>query len=297
MRITRVVALAVLAAGCGGGGDGGGGTNPGPTPASISVTVSSPDAMVSLGETRDFTAVVRDASQNVIPNAQVTWSTSTPGVVSLSTTSGLTTRATAAGNGATTVTARAGTVSDSKDATVAQRFASLTLTPGTASVAPGATQQLTATAKDAGGAGIDGVTGMTFTSSDESKARVSATGLVTGVAVGSATITAALTRDGVSKTATSAITVAQSSFPLSASVDATTSNTFSPKTVDIGVGGTVTWTFHSVTHNVTFGANAPPDGDIPNSTNTSVARTFTAAGSYAYQCTLHPGMSGTVVVH
>ena len=295
MRIARGVAVTVLALGCGGGG--GGGNDPPPTPASITVSVSSPDAMASFGDTRDLTAVVRDAGQQVIPNAQVSWSAATPGVVSLSAASGLTTRATAAGTGTTRVTARAGTATGGADLTVAQRFASLTLTPETATIPPGGTQQLTATARDAGGAPIAGVPGVTFTSSDEGKAQVSPSGLVTGVAAGTATITAALNRDNVTRTATSTITVGQSSFPLAMTVEATDVNTFVPATVNIARTGTVTWDFGSVMHNVTFASNAPPGGNIPNTTNALVARTFPTAGTYGYQCTLHAGMNGTVVVH
>jgi plastocyanin len=295
MRIARGVAVAVLAAGCGGGG--GNGTDPQPTPSSVSVSVSSPDAMASIGDTRDLTAVVRDAGQNVIPNAQVSWSVAAPGVVSLSATSGQTVRATAAGNGTTMVTARAGTATDGEELTVAQRFASLTLTPATATITAGGTQQLTATARDGGGAPIPGVTGVTFTSSDNGKAQVSASGLVTGVAAGTATITAALTRDGVSRTATSVITVGQSTFPLTAEVDATGAGEFVPATVNIARSGTVTWEFGPTAHNVTFGSNAPPGGNITDRSSTTASRTFPAAGTYAYQCTLHAGMNGSVVVH
>ncbi len=48
------------------------------------------------------------------------------------------------------------------------------------------------------------------------------------------------------------------------------------------------------------GGNDPqptPGGHIPASTNTSVGRTCPSAGTYAYTCTLHAGMNGTVVVH
>ena len=299
MRISRVVpAISMaLAAACGGGGGDNNMTPPGPTPASVSVSVSSPDAMTSVGDTRDLTAEVRDASQQVISNAQVTWSSSTSGVVTLSRTSGLTTTATAAGNGTTQVTARAGTVSASSDLTVAQRLSALTLDPATATIAPGGTRQLTATARDARANAIAGAAGITYTSSDEGKARVSASGLVTGVAEGSATITASLTRDGLTRSATSVITVSATTFPLAASVTATTSQTFDPSSVEIAAGGTVTWTFQSVTHNVTFDSQAPQGGNIGNSTNTSVSRTFSASGTYNYHCTLHAGMSGTVVVH
>ncbi|WP_295101558.1 P22 phage major capsid protein family protein [uncultured Microbacterium sp.] len=78
--------------------------------------------------------------------------------------------------------------------------ASITVVPTTASVVVGGSTQITV--KDDGG---DAVTpkGATYTSSDPTKATVSTTGKVTGVAVGSATITAKYQN----KTATTAITV------------------------------------------------------------------------------------------
>lgn len=77
----------------------------------------------------------------------------------------------------------------------------VTLTPATASVEVDATVQLTATV-----APDDAyVQDVTFSSSDETKATVDATGLVTGVAVGSATVTVT-TVDG-EKTDTTAVTV------------------------------------------------------------------------------------------
>jgi hypothetical protein len=78
---------------------------------------------------------------------------------------------------------------------------SVTVTPTTASVAVGATKQLTANAVDGNGASVTAAT--TWSSSASSIATVSQAGLVTGVAPGSATIT--VTADG--KTASAAITV------------------------------------------------------------------------------------------
>lgn len=78
--------------------------------------------------------------------------------------------------------------------------ATVTVAPTTASVVVGATQQLTPTVEPAD-AWDDSVT---YESSDEAKATVSATGLVTGVAAGSATITVK-SKNG--KEATSEITV------------------------------------------------------------------------------------------
>jgi plastocyanin len=74
-----------------------------------------------------------------------------------------------------------------------------------------------------------------------------------------------------------------------------TANTFSPACVRVAVGGTVTWTFGTLGHNVDFsGAGAP--ADIPERTNASEQRTFATAGNFSYTCTLHAGMNGRVIV-
>jgi plastocyanin len=71
-----------------------------------------------------------------------------------------------------------------------------------------------------------------------------------------------------------------------------TDNKFSPKTLEIGVGDTVTWQFKGgVKHNVSgkgFPGKATKRG--------SYARTFNSAGTYAFTCTLHAGMKGKIVV-
>ena len=41
--------------------------------------------------------------------------------------------------------------------------------------------------------------------------------------------------------------------------------------------------------------HAPP-ADVPTSTNAQVARQFNTAGTFPYECTVHPGMAGTIVV-
>ncbi len=82
-----------------------------------------------------------------------------------------------------------------------------------------------------------------------------------------------------------------------ASVQATAAAAFVPANVGILAGGTVTWGFGSLGHNVTFDDVVGAPADIPGvNTNTSIARTFPVAGTYPYHCTLHQGMAGTVAV-
>jgi len=68
---------------------------------------------------------------------------------------------------------------------------------------------------------------------------------------------------------------------------------FSPSSVTIAVGGTVTWTNNDGAHNVT--ANGGTFKSPIFSTGT-FKFTFTKAGTYPYSCTLHGGMNGTVIV-
>jgi hypothetical protein len=85
---------------------------------------------------------------------------------------------------------------------VANPVATVTVSPNSASLSPGMTMQLTATLTSSSGAVLSGRT-VTWTSSSTNIATVSSSGVVTGVAAGSATITA--TAEG--KSGTAALTV------------------------------------------------------------------------------------------
>ena len=69
---------------------------------------------------------------------------------------------------------------------------------------------------------------------------------------------------------------------------------FDPVNASITRGTTVTWTWAqgASVHNVTF-TDGPASQSISSGTYT---RTFANAGTFNYSCTLHAGMSGSIVV-
>ena len=72
---------------------------------------------------------------------------------------------------------------------------------------------------------------------------------------------------------------------------------FSPPSITVPVNSSVTWQFEGTAHNVTFRVATGAPDDIPGANaNTSVSRTFNTPGVFAYDCTLHPGMSGSITV-
>lgn len=130
----------------------------------------------------------------------VTWSTSAAATATVSA-SGL---VTAVANGTATITATStvdGTIKGTSTVTVTTPVSGVTVSPTTASIAVGATRQLTPTVAPAGASNKN----VTYSSSATGVATVNSSGLVTGVAAGTATIT--VTTDDGAKTATSAITV------------------------------------------------------------------------------------------
>ena len=71
-------------------------------------------------------------------------------------------------------------------------------------------------------------------------------------------------------------------------------NNFTPNCTRVVPGTTVTWNWASsgVVHNVTFGTG-PSSGDQGSG---DFQRAFPTAGTFAYSCTLHGGMTGEIRV-
>jgi plastocyanin len=75
---------------------------------------------------------------------------------------------------------------------------------------------------------------------------------------------------------------------------------FDPQTVTVKKGSTVQWSNEdSVNHDVTKVSGPGPkfsSGSGNLASGDSYQQTFEAAGTIKYRCTIHPGMTGTIVV-
>lgn len=175
-----------------------------------------------------------------------------------------------------------------------QTLGSITPSVTTLNTTAGSFTTVGITAHDTQNQVINNVSGVVWTSENPSIAEVDGSGQVFAVSAGSTQITASLTRGGITKTANVTVTVT-GALPANATVQAGNDNLFTPRVVAIARNGAVTWTFGSVAHNVTFGGQNAP-ASIDATASTSVPRTFTNNGTFAYQCTIHAGMNGTVYV-
>lgn len=168
--------------------------------------------------------------------------------------------------------------------------ASVVLNAPSLAMLVGKSDQLTATAKDAQGNTVAGAPAASWKSSNTGVATVSGSGLVSAVANGSATITATIS----GKSATAQVTVAPAPTTVTVNMPGTS---FTPFHATLKVGGTVSYVFPSLAHNVIFDKIAGVPADIPGQvSNQTVNRQFNTVSLYKYVCSLHPGMEGEVDV-
>jgi plastocyanin len=176
-----------------------------------------------------------------------------------------------------------------------QQFTSVGIAPATTNLLVGGTVTLVATPLDQAGVPMTGLPAATYLSQAPGIVSGTGQGVATAVAAGTTTVPASITSGGVSHVAVATVIVTAPA-PGGVSVTATGNNTFSPATVTIAAGGSVTWQFGNGTHNVTCSSGLPPGGSIPDLSAGPITRSFPVAGSFTYECTRHNGMTGTVTV-
>ena len=147
-----------------------------------SVTVTPSTATLFPAGTVQLAGALADAQGNRVFFRQVTWSSDKPGVATVST-SGL---VTAVVPGSATVTASSGGKSGSAAVSVLVPIASVTVTPPTDTIAPGASVQFTATPRDAAGNPLTG-RAVTWSSTNPTAASLGGTGLASGGSAGGVT--------------------------------------------------------------------------------------------------------------
>ena len=168
-----------------------------------SVAVSPLTASVIVGQKVGLTAEALATDGKAVAGTSITWSTSDPAIATVTSAGSVT--GVAVGNAK--IKASAGGKSTSAAVTVEPvptvAVASVTLSPSPIAVTEGKTVQLTATTKAADGSTLTGRT-ITWASSNENVAKVSASGLLTGVGAGTAAISAM--SEGKADTASAEVT-------------------------------------------------------------------------------------------
>jgi uncharacterized protein YjdB len=213
----------------------------------VSVVVVPNTPNVTVGQTVQLSVTVQGPNNQELTGRTASWSSGAPSIASVSpagVVSGL-------APGTAIVFANVEGVVGSATVTVRQvPVASVVVSPSTATVAVGGAVQLSASVKDASGADLPGRL-VGWTSSDESIAVVSSTGRVSGIKVGSVTITAS--SEGKSGTAAVTVTAAPVASvnvtPPTATVIVGQTTTLTAQTLDgsgnILTGRAVTWTSSS----------------------------------------------------
>jgi hypothetical protein len=143
------------------------------------------DTLTALGATRRYSATAKASNGSTVSGVSFTWSSTSTGVATVDSDGTVT----AVGNGTATIRATAEGVTGSGSAVVKQVAAFVEVTPTPVGLAIGETVQLEATAEDSRSNPISRPQ-VTWTSSNQSIARVNSNGLVTALGMGQATITA-----------------------------------------------------------------------------------------------------------
>jgi hypothetical protein len=209
-------------------------TGCGSVPAAVtvkSVSVTPASANIAAGATQQFTATATysDGSTANVSSTAI-WTVGTAAVANINS-SGLTTGAAA---GSAMVTASLSGITGNASLTVMAPTVTLTsisVAPASANIAAGATQQFTATATYSNGSTANVSSTASWTVGTPAVANINSSGLTTGVAAGSAIVTASLS--GISGNASLTVT---------APTETLTSIAVAPPSASIAVGATQQFT-------------------------------------------------------
>src|ERR1041385_8648297 len=271
------------------------------------VTISPAWTSALVGQTVQLAATTLDSAGNVLTGRAVSWSSSNSSIATVSG-SGLVTGVAA---GSATIIAESEGQSGTASVSVSNvPVASVTVSPTAASLIVGGTQQLSATPKDANGNVLSGRT-ITWTSNNSGVATVNASGLVGGVAAGSATVTA--TSEGKSGTATITVTAAPPPPPpppsavtdlavagvtdSSATVSFTEVNdgTGQPAKYDVRFAtGTISW--GSATEVTRGSCSTPVSGTTIGARRTCTVLGLSSSTAYGFQLVAYRGTLGVDAV-
>jgi uncharacterized protein YjdB len=231
-------------------------------PVLASITVTPANTSIALNGTQQYTATgnyTDGSTQNLTGSGGATWTSSTTGVATIGSISGL---ATGAGTGTTTIQAQYGTVSGSTQLTVTSAPVTpqgLVITPSAASIAKGTSQQFTAAVQYSDGSTQNVTAQTTWSSATPSVATINSSGLAVGVAGGTSQITGSYTTSGgatfsnsVQLTVSAAVLSSLAVTPASASIaNGTTQQFTATGTLSDGstqdFTNTVTWTSNNTT--------------------------------------------------
>ena len=160
----------------------------------VTTVLVTPSAVtLPAGATEQMSAAARDSKNAPLTGRPVVWSSSNPAVATVSATGIVT----AVAAGSANVIATVEGVDATATVTVVRPVATLAITPAQPTLFVGRTLQMSASARDAQGTALTG-RAVSWSTSDPMVATISAAGLVTAVAAGSATITAVV--EGVEAT-------------------------------------------------------------------------------------------------
>ena len=254
------------------------------TPATlVSIAVTPPNPSIANGLSSQFVAIgtyTTPTTQNLTTSA--TWSSTNTGVASISNAAGSNGLATSAGTGSTTISAASGAISGSASLTVTPAtLVSIAVTPATASVLKGASQQFTATGTFTDASTQNLTTAVTWSSSDTTIASVSnaagSNGLAAGLGVGTANIGAML--GGISSPSAALTVSADPEYTYVSNQNDNTVSQFS-----IGADGTLSLVATVAAGNVPTPSSSTPPAATSTSRTGTTARSPSTRSAAAVRC-------------